>query len=97
MCVEPMTAAHAATLAIYQGGIDEGNATFETCAPGWPTFTAARLPGHRFVATRRDRSPAGWPPRPYPAAASTPESSSTRSTWTAPPAAGASGTCRSAP
>ena len=50
--VEPMTAAHAtAVLAIYQAGIDEGNATFETRAPGWEAFTAAHLPAHRFVAT----------------------------------------------
>jgi L-amino acid N-acyltransferase YncA len=50
--IEPMTGAHAvAVLAIYQAGIEEGNATFETRAPGWPVFTAARLPGHRFVAT----------------------------------------------
>jgi phosphinothricin acetyltransferase len=47
-----MTAAHAtAVLAIYQAGIDEGNATFETRAPGWEAFTAAHLPAHRFVAT----------------------------------------------
>jgi L-amino acid N-acyltransferase YncA len=46
-----MTDAHAAAvLAIYQAGIEEGNATFETRAPCWPDFTAARLPGHRFVA-----------------------------------------------
>jgi len=46
-----MTGAHAAgVLAVYQAGIDEGNATFETQAPGWDDFTAARLPGHRFVA-----------------------------------------------
>jgi L-amino acid N-acyltransferase YncA len=33
--VEPMTAEHAAqVLAIYQAGIDEGDATFETRAPG---------------------------------------------------------------
>src|SRR5260370_12451663 len=38
-------------LAIYQAGIDEGNATFETQAPSWDQFTAAKLPGHRFVAT----------------------------------------------
>jgi L-amino acid N-acyltransferase YncA len=51
MRIEPMTGQHAAAvLAIYQAGIDEGNATFETRAPGWPSFTAARLPGHRFVA-----------------------------------------------
>jgi L-amino acid N-acyltransferase YncA len=49
--IEPMTGAHAAAvLAVYQAGIDEGNATFETQAPGWDDFTAARLPGHRFVA-----------------------------------------------
>jgi phosphinothricin acetyltransferase len=47
-----MTDAHAAdVLAIYQAGMDEGHATFETQAPGWEEFTAARLPGHRFVAT----------------------------------------------
>jgi L-amino acid N-acyltransferase YncA len=49
--IEPMTGAHgAAVLVIYQAGIDEGNATFETRAPGWQAFNAARLPGHRFVA-----------------------------------------------
>jgi L-amino acid N-acyltransferase YncA len=42
--IEAMTGLHAAAvLAIYQAGIDEGNATFETRAPGWPAFTAARL------------------------------------------------------
>ena len=47
-----MTDVHgSAVLAIYQAGIDEGNATFEICAPRWPAFTAARLPGHRYVAT----------------------------------------------
>jgi L-amino acid N-acyltransferase YncA len=51
MDIEVMTEAHAASvLAIYQAGIDEGNATFETRAPGWEEFTAARLPGHRYVA-----------------------------------------------
>jgi phosphinothricin acetyltransferase len=49
--IETMTGAHvAAVLAIYQAGIDESNAASETRAPGWPAFTAARLPGHRFVA-----------------------------------------------
>ena len=38
-----MTDAHAAAvLAIYQAGIEEGNATFETRAPDWAAFTAAR-------------------------------------------------------
>ena len=51
MRIEPMTRAHAAgVLAIYQAGIDEGNATFETRAPAWDEFTAARLADHRYVA-----------------------------------------------
>jgi L-amino acid N-acyltransferase YncA len=42
---------HAAqVLAIYQLGIDEGQATFEIAAPGWDEFTAKKLPGHRHVA-----------------------------------------------
>ena len=58
--IEPMTGAHAAAvLAIYQAGIDEGNATFETRAPGWPAFTAARLPGRRFVEAAAGQV-AGW-------------------------------------
>ena len=51
MTIEPMLAEHAgAVLAIYQAGIDEGNATFETRAPAWDEFTAAKLAGHCFVA-----------------------------------------------
>jgi L-amino acid N-acyltransferase YncA len=50
MHIEPMTDEHAAAvLAIYQAGIDEGDATFETQAPAWEEFSAAKLPGHRFV------------------------------------------------
>ncbi len=49
--VAPMTADHAEqVLAIYQAGIDEGDATFETAAPTWEVFDAGRLPAHRFVA-----------------------------------------------
>ena len=60
MRIEPMTEAHAAAvLAIYQTGIDEGDATFETQAPAWPEFTAARLPGHRYVA-RTGADVLGW-------------------------------------
>ena len=56
----PMTAAHApAVLAIYQAGIEEGNATFETSAPGWDAFSAARLPAHRYVAVSGTEV-AGW-------------------------------------
>jgi L-amino acid N-acyltransferase YncA len=58
--VEPMTAGHAAAvLAIYQAGIDEGDATFETQAPAWDEFIAARLPAHRYVALADD-DVAGW-------------------------------------
>ena len=46
-------------LAIYQAGIDEGNATFETRAPDWEAFTAARLPAHRYVAIAGN-SVLGW-------------------------------------
>ena len=55
-----MTGAHAAAvLAIYQAGIEEGNATFETRAPDWAAFTAARLPAHRYVAIMHGQV-AGW-------------------------------------
>ncbi len=58
--VEPMTAGHrAAVLRIYQAGIDEGNATFETRAPAWAQFEAARLPGHSYVAVSAD-AVLGW-------------------------------------
>ena len=55
-----MTSDHAdAVLAIYQAGIDEGNATFETRAPDWAAFTAARLPAHRYVTTTAGQV-TGW-------------------------------------
>ena len=58
--IEAMTGEHAAAvLAIYQAGIEEGNATFETRAPDWAVFTAARLPAHRYVAIMEGRV-AGW-------------------------------------
>ena len=61
MHIEPMTAEHAApVLAIYQAGMDEGHATFETRAPSWADFRAARLPGHSFVATDATGTVFGW-------------------------------------
>lgn len=61
MRIEAMTTAHAAAvLAIYQVGIDEGDATFETRVPDWPAFDAARLPEHRFVALEGQDEVAGW-------------------------------------
>lgn len=48
-------------LAVYQAGIDEGDATLETTAPDWPAFDAAKLPKHRFVATDdSDETVLGW-------------------------------------
>jgi L-amino acid N-acyltransferase YncA len=37
-------------MAIYQAGLDTGNASFETAAPDWSTWEAAHLPDYRFVA-----------------------------------------------
>jgi L-amino acid N-acyltransferase YncA len=37
-------------LAIFQAGLDTGMASFETVAPGWAAFDAARRPEYRFVA-----------------------------------------------
>jgi len=37
-------------LAIYQAGLDGGQASFETRAPEWADFDAAKLAGHRHVA-----------------------------------------------
>ena len=38
-------------LAVYQAGLDAGDASFETEAPSWEAFDAIKLPGHRHVAT----------------------------------------------
>jgi L-amino acid N-acyltransferase YncA len=59
--IEPMTADHAReVLAIYQAGIDEGDATFETSAPTWPEFSASRLPQQSFVAVDAAGAVLGW-------------------------------------
>ncbi|MFI7243154.1 GNAT family N-acetyltransferase [Streptomyces qinglanensis] len=59
--VLPLTREHAEeVLAIYQAGIDEGNATFETTAPTWDAFDAAKLPEHRFAALDADGTVLGW-------------------------------------
>ncbi len=50
----------AAVLEIYQLGIDEQNATFETTVPAWEAFDAAKLPDHRFVALDDDGQVLGW-------------------------------------
>lgn len=59
--VVPLTAEHAdQVLAIYQAGIDEGNATFETAAPTWEAFDAAKLLEHRFAALDASGAVLGW-------------------------------------
>ncbi|SCF04582.1 phosphinothricin acetyltransferase [Micromonospora viridifaciens] len=47
-------------LAIYQRCLDGGDASFETVAPDWSVFDAARLPAHRFVAVDGDGRVLGW-------------------------------------
>jgi L-amino acid N-acyltransferase YncA len=59
--VVPMRPEHAGdVLAIYQLGIDEGDATFETVAPSWDAFDATHLTEHRFVAVDDTGRALGW-------------------------------------
>ncbi|HEX8008214.1 MAG TPA: GNAT family N-acetyltransferase, partial [Trebonia sp.] len=49
--IRPMCAADAdQVLEIYQAGLDTGQASFETTAPGWDAFDAGKLSLHRYVA-----------------------------------------------
>jgi L-amino acid N-acyltransferase YncA len=51
LLIRPMLAGDATeVLAIYQAGLDTGQASFETAAPAWEAFDAGKLPGHRHVA-----------------------------------------------
>ncbi|MFY1670115.1 GNAT family N-acetyltransferase [Plantactinospora sp. WMMB334] len=56
--MEPGDAAD--VLAIYQAGLDTGQASFETEAPTWPAFDSGRLPAHRLVAVGDDGRVLGW-------------------------------------
>lgn len=59
--VRPMTAGDApAVLAIYQAGIDGGNASFEDTVPDWPSFDRAKLADHRLVAVDQRDVVLGW-------------------------------------
>ncbi|SDZ30221.1 L-amino acid N-acyltransferase YncA [Amycolatopsis xylanica] len=59
--IVPATDEHAdAILAIYQAGLDTGEASFETTAPDWATWDATRLPSHRFVALDDGDRVLGW-------------------------------------
>jgi L-amino acid N-acyltransferase YncA len=46
-------------LAVYQAGIDTGQASLVTEAPTWTDFEAAQLPRNRFVALDTD-AVTGW-------------------------------------
>ncbi|WP_213007852.1 GNAT family N-acetyltransferase [Paractinoplanes toevensis] len=61
VAVRPMQATDAeAVLAIYQAGMDGGQASFEHTAPDWAAFDAGKLPDHRFVAVDDDGTVLGW-------------------------------------
>jgi L-amino acid N-acyltransferase YncA len=59
--VRPMQGADAAgVLAIYQAGIDGGQASFETEVPTWEDFDQVKLPLHRHVAESDTGDLLGW-------------------------------------
>lgn len=61
LTIRPMAADDAErVLAIYQAGLDAGNASFETTAPTWAAFDAGKLPAHRFVAVDGNDTVVGW-------------------------------------
>lgn len=61
LTVRPMTSDDAErVLAIYQAGLDGGDASFETTAPTWIAFDQAKLPDHRLVAVNADDTVLGW-------------------------------------
>jgi L-amino acid N-acyltransferase YncA len=59
--IRPMNDGDAdAVLSIYQAGLDGGYASFETVAPSWAAFDAARLDDHRHVAVDDQGAVLGW-------------------------------------
>jgi L-amino acid N-acyltransferase YncA/2-polyprenyl-3-methyl-5-hydroxy-6-metoxy-1,4-benzoquinol methylase len=61
IAIRPMAAADAGdVLAIYQVGLDTGQASFETAAPAWDDFDRARLRLHRHVAVSATGELLGW-------------------------------------
>jgi L-amino acid N-acyltransferase YncA len=59
--IRPMRVADAgAVLAIYQAGMDGGEASFESTAPVWEAFDAGKLPDHRYVAVDATATVLGW-------------------------------------
>ena len=56
-----MTPADAdAVLTIYEIGMDEGNATFETRVPTWERFDSGHLPAYSHVAVDNLNTVLGW-------------------------------------
>ena len=47
-------------LAVYQAGLDAGDASFEITAPAWDDFNLAKLPLHRHVAVTAAGDLLGW-------------------------------------
>jgi L-amino acid N-acyltransferase YncA len=63
VAIRPLLAGDAPqVLAIYQAGLDGGEASFEHTAPTWAAFDRSKLPAHRFVAVEHDdpRTVLGW-------------------------------------
>ncbi|WP_431899231.1 GNAT family N-acetyltransferase [Nonomuraea sp. bgisy101] len=60
--IRPMCEADASqVLAIYQAGLDTGQASFETVAPSWEGFTEGKLPQLRYVAADTETGDlVGW-------------------------------------
>lgn len=59
--IRPMRSADAdQVLAIYQAGLDTGQASFETAAPAWAEFDRAKLSLHRHVAAGASGQVLGW-------------------------------------
>ena len=65
--IRPMTSADAAqVLAIYQAGLDGGEASFETRAPTWEAFDTSRLPSHRRTVVSEASLARAAPAKPPP-------------------------------
>jgi L-amino acid N-acyltransferase YncA/2-polyprenyl-3-methyl-5-hydroxy-6-metoxy-1,4-benzoquinol methylase len=59
--IRPMRPSDATqVLAIYQAGLDTGDASFETSALTWDAFDQVRLPRHRHVAVTATGDLLGW-------------------------------------
>ena len=59
--IRPMRPGDAgAVLAIYQAGLDAGQASFEAVAPGWDAFDRGKLQLHRHVAVSPAGDVLGW-------------------------------------